>query len=99
MSQQEQKDIHDIEGDKKFKLYKGEGCDKCGDSGYKGRIGVFEVLLITDRIGKHILERAPSNVINKTAIDEGMITIIQDGYMKALEGITTLEEVIRVAVE
>ena len=99
MSDQEKKDIHEIEESKKYQLYKGAGCDKCGDSGYKGRVGIFEVLPMTDRIGKLILERSPSNRIEQEAIDAGMITVAQDGYMKALEGITTLEEVLRVAIE
>jgi len=97
LSPQEVKDIQEITGEKKFKLYKGKGCDKCGDSGYRGRIGVFEVLNITEKIGRLILERAPSNEIEKTAIGDGMITMKQDGYLKALEGLTTIEEVIRVA--
>ena len=99
MSEQEQKDIKEMEGEGKIKLFKGQGCDKCGDSGYKGRIGIFEVLLVSEKIGKLILERAPSNQIEKMSIEEGMITILQDGYMKALEGTTTLEEVLRVAIQ
>lgn len=98
MSDQEKKDMHEIEGTK-FKLYKGKGCDKCGDSGYKGRIGIFEVLPITDKIGKLILQRSPSQEIENMAIGDGMVTVVQDGYLKALEGITTLEEVLRVAIE
>ncbi len=99
LSQEEQKDVHEVEIDKKFKVFKGAGCDKCGGSGYRGRIGIFEVLSVTDKIGKLILERSPSNNIEKVAIEEGMVTIIQDGYMKVLEGITTVEEVMRVAIE
>ena len=99
MSEQELKDIQEMENEGKIKLYKGQGCDKCGDSGYKGRMGIFEVLLVSEKIGKLILERSPSNQIEKMSIEEGMITILQDGYMKALEGITTLEEVLRVAIE
>ncbi len=93
----EAKDMAEVTGAKKFKLYKGKGCDKCGDSGYKGRMGLFEVLNVTEKIGKLILERAPSNDIEKLATDDGMITMKQDGYLKALEGITTIEEVLRVA--
>ena len=98
MSAEEKKDMHEIEGTK-FKLYKGQGCDKCGDSGYKGRIGIFEVLPITDKIGRLILQRSPSREIENTAIEDGMVTVVQDGYLKALEGITTLEEILRVAIE
>ncbi len=97
LDETEAKDIAEISGTKKFKLYKGKGCDKCGDSGYKGRVGLFEVLSISEKIGKLILERAPSNDIETAAITDGMVTMKQDGYLKALEGLTTIEEVIRVA--
>lgn len=93
----ETKDMAEVTGTKKFKLFKGKGCDKCGDSGYKGRVGLFEVLNVTEKVGKLILERAPSNEIENQAIADGMITMKQDGYLKALEGLTTIEEVIRVA--
>ncbi|MBU0999770.1 GspE/PulE family protein, partial [Patescibacteria group bacterium] len=80
-----------------MKLYKGKGCNFCGNTGYLGRIGIFEVLVLTDKISKLVLEHTSSGVIEETAIGEGMITMKQDGYMKALEGITTMEEVLRVA--
>jgi len=99
LSDEEAADVAEIEGKKKLTLFRGKGCDKCGDSGYKGRIGIFEVLPISDQIGKQILERAPSNEIEKTAIEQGMVTMKQDGYMKALEGVTTIEEVLRIAQE
>lgn len=81
----------------KFKLYRGRKCEKCGDSGYLGRVGVFEVLKVTEKIAKLILERAPASEIEKAAVADGMLLMQQDGYLKALEGITTLEEVMRVA--
>jgi type IV pilus assembly protein PilB len=80
-----------------FMLYKGAGCEKCGDSGYYGRIGIYEVLRVTEKIAKFIMERADAATIEKEAMADGMIIMKQDGYMKVLEGITTLEEVIRVA--
>jgi type IV pilus assembly protein PilB len=99
LSEEEAADVSELEGKKKLMLYRGKGCDKCGDSGYKGRIGIFEVLPVTDQVGKLILERSPSNEIEKTAIEQGMVTMKQDGYMKALEGVTTIEEVLRIAQE
>lgn len=81
----------------KITLFKGEGCSKCNDTGYQGRIGIFEIFKVSEKIGKLILERAPAYNIEKQAIEEGMITMKQDGYMKAIEGITTIEEVLRVA--
>ncbi len=83
--------------DKKIVLYKGEGCSECGTTGYSGRIGIFEVLAMSEKIGKLILERAPSSEIEEQAITDGMVTMKQDGYLKVLEGITTMEEVWRVA--
>lgn len=80
-----------------FMLYKGAGCDKCGGSGYYGRIGIFEVLRVTDKIARLIMERADATMVEKAATDDGMIIMKQDGYLKVLDGVTTLEEVIRVA--
>lgn len=84
---------------KETKLYKGKGDADCGNSGYYGRVGIFEVLPVSEQIGRLILERAPSSAIEKTAREEGMITLKQDGYLKVLEGITGIEEVLRVAQE
>ncbi len=84
-------------GGKPVTLSRGRKCDKCGDTGYKGRIGVFEVLKVTEKIGKLILERAPAIQIEQAAVGDGMVLMEQDGYLKALEGVTTLEEVMRVA--
>lgn len=79
------------------KLYKGQGCDFCARTGYLGRIGIFEVLITNESISKLILEHASSGSIESQAKANGMITMKQDGFLKVLEGITTLEEVLRVA--
>ncbi len=78
-------------------LYKGEGCAQCNDTGYSGRIGVFEVIRISEKISKLILERSSAGDIQRLAVEEGMITMKQDGYLKAVEGVTSIEEVLRVA--
>lgn len=78
---------------------KGKKCEKCGGSGYSGRTGIFEVLLMSDTIGRLVLVQRPTREIEQQAIQEGMITLTQDGFMKVLEGITTIEEVLRVAEE
>lgn len=99
LSQEEEKDLKELEGKSKFRLFKGKGCDKCGSSGFKGRVAIFEVLAVSEKIGRLILERAPAGKIEEAAVEEGMVKLIQDGYLKALEGITSLEEVLRVAKE
>lgn len=81
------------------KFFKGKGDADCGNSGYYGRMGIFEVIPVTERIGKLILQRSSSSDIEKAAREEGMVTLKQDGYLKVTEGITTLEEVLRVAQE
>lgn len=83
----------------KITLHRGKGCDKCGNVGYKGRIGIFEVLEMSPAIAQLTLESKPENIIAESAIKEGMLTLLQDGYLRVLEGITTLEEVMRVSKE
>jgi len=80
-------------------LYKGKGCKECNNTGYLGRIGIYESISISQEIAKMILERSTAEDIERQAKKEGMITMKQDGYLKALEGITTIEEVLRVAQE
>lgn len=81
----------------KIELYRGRGCDKCGKTGYKGRTGIFEVLEMNPEVGLLTMESKPEGDIEKQAVADGMLSLIQDGYLKALEGITTLEEVLRVS--
>lgn len=78
-------------------LYKGEGCDECGHTGYSGRTGIFEVLKVDEAIGRMILDNKSSDEIQAYAVQRGMLTMLQDGYLKALDGITTIEEVLRVS--
>ena len=76
-------------------LYKAVGCSECGDTGYRGRVPLFEVLTMTDEIA--LLVGAPMRQIEAKAVDQGMFTLREDGVRLALAGITTLEEVRRVA--
>lgn len=80
-------------------LVVGKGCAECNNSGYQGRVGIFEVLQVTEKISRLILVRETAQTIENQAIADGMITMKQDGYLKALEGVTTIEEVLRVAQE
>lgn len=86
-----------LPADGSMKLYKSQGCPKCNNVGYIGRTGIFEVLVISEKISKQILERSATQDIEKLAIEAGMITLKQDGYLKVLGGITSMEEVLRVA--
>ncbi len=75
----------------------GEPCKECGGVGYIGRMGIFEVMPVSAKIGKLIMERSAASSIETQAVADGMILMKQDGYIKALEGVTTLDEVLRVA--
>jgi type II secretory ATPase GspE/PulE/Tfp pilus assembly ATPase PilB-like protein len=88
-----------LPANKQITLYRGKPTPENNNSGYKGRVAIFEVMPITEKISRMILQRSPADAIEKEAYAEGMITLKQDGYMKALDGITTLEEVLRVAEE
>lgn len=76
-------------------LYRPVGCDKCHGLGYKGRLGIFEVLTISENIEKLIMEMAGERELMQTALEDGMITMAQDGILKAVEGLTSMEEVWR----
>jgi type IV pilus assembly protein PilB len=83
---------HDI-GDKVF--YYGRGCPNCNDTGYKGRKGIFELLVINDEIRELINERAPTVVIRQKAVELGMVTLREDGLRGIFDGETTIEEVLK----
>jgi type II secretory ATPase GspE/PulE/Tfp pilus assembly ATPase PilB-like protein len=75
------------------KLYRPKGCPKCNGLGYKGRLGIFEVLTINQEIEKLILEMAGETELAVAAMESGMITMLQDGILKAVAGITSIDEV------
>jgi len=77
-------------------FYQGKGCKECNHTGYRGRIALFEILVISPTIKKLIIERVESTLILKTACEEGTITLYQDALQRALQGKTTIEEVVRV---
>lgn len=81
------------------KLYRGKGCEQCGNLGYLGRIGIYEVLSVSEKISRLIIAHEDAATIEKQAMADGMITMKQDGYLKVLAGETTIEEVLRVAQE
>jgi type IV pilus assembly protein PilB len=79
--------------------YRGEGCDHCSGTGYNGRVGIYELLTLNDRITKLVLENQPSGVIRKAAIEDGMTTLRKAALKKLKQGITTVEEVLRVTMD
>ncbi|MHB8443141.1 MAG: GspE/PulE family protein [Patescibacteria group bacterium] len=80
-------------------LSRGKGCDACNNTGYLGRIGIFEVLIVNDVIRDLILKKASTDEIDKVARSNNMMSLVQNGFLKVLDKITTLEEVYRVAKE
>jgi len=82
----------------KFRAYKGQGCKSCQNTGYKGRIGLIETLVLTPAIRNLILEKAQEHVITEAARKEGMKTLRENGIEKVVNGATTIEEVLRVTV-
>ncbi|MCJ7664184.1 MAG: Flp pilus assembly complex ATPase component TadA, partial [Desulfobacterales bacterium] len=82
-----------------FKCYKGMGCSKCSSIGYRGRLSLFEVMPTTDELQELTLRRAAANELKRAAIQTGMRTLRQSGIAKIKQGITTIEEVLRVTVD
>jgi type IV pilus assembly protein PilB len=80
------------------KLLKGRGCGECGNTGYKGRMGIYEIFTISDEMQDMIFREASSFEIKETAVKNGMRTLRQDGLRKVLSGITTIDEVVRVTI-
>ena len=80
-------------------LYRGQGCDDCRGTGYRGRTGIYELFPITEDVRSLILRRASSREIRRQAIEAGMTTLRLDGWEKARDGVTTVEEILRVTQE
>jgi len=82
-----------------FQCYKGAGCSKCSNIGYRGRLSLFEVMPMDDEVKELTLRRAPANEIRRAAVQTGMKTLRQSGIAKIKQGVTTIEEVLRVTVD
>lgn len=82
---------------KKLMIPKIVGCEKCNNTGYMGRVAIYEVMPINEKLSKLIIEKATASQLQSTAMEDGMLSMKQDGYAKVLEGVTTMEEVVRVA--
>lgn len=80
-------------------LFRAKGCDRCSGEGYRGRVGIYEVFEMTTEIRKLIMESATSEMLEKEAKSAGMTTMVEDGFLKVIEGMTSIEEVLRVTKE
>jgi general secretion pathway protein E len=78
------------------KIYRGKGCPSCLNTGYRGRTGIFELMILDDSIKNLILKTSDANAIKRQAVEQGMLSLRQDGAQKVLDGITTIEEVFRI---
>jgi type IV pilus assembly protein PilB len=78
---------------------KGKGCDKCNKTGYKGRVGLYEVMEVTEDLRELVLVGASALELRRKAVDEGMITLRGSGLRKVKEGVTTIDEVVRETVK
>ena len=81
------------------KIYRGRGCPSCLNTGYRGRTGIFESMILSDTLKSLIIKTSDANAIKNMAVDQGMITLRQDGAQKVLNGITTIEEIFRVTYQ
>ena len=88
-----------LAGQRDIKFARGKGCMRCKDSGYKGRIGIFELMIVDDKLRALIASKAPREEIKRSAESAGMLSLKEDGFNKVKERITTLEEVLRFTQE
>jgi general secretion pathway protein E len=88
-----------LAGDAPVTLYRAKGCSACNGSGYHGRIAIIEVLTLSDAIRRLILQHADAGSLRQAAREEGMLSMYEDGCLKALDGTTNIEEVLRVTQE
>jgi type II secretory ATPase GspE/PulE/Tfp pilus assembly ATPase PilB-like protein len=84
---------------KEKRFFSGKGCDRCMGVGHKGRVGVFEIMKITTEIQQLVIQKALPSIVQSVAIKNGMITMEQDGILKALAGVTSVSEVLSVVKE
>ncbi|MDX9823260.1 MAG: ATPase, T2SS/T4P/T4SS family, partial [Syntrophales bacterium] len=85
--------------DDKFTMYRPKGCEACDKSGYKGRMGIHELLVGTDEIKRLIQKKSTVEVIREKAMEEGMTTLLQDGIQKSIQGATDFHQVRRVCIK
>ncbi len=82
----------------RHKIFKGAGCKTCRGTGYKGRIGIYELMVTDDELRDLCSQRISAGIIRRKALEKGMVTLRQDGYRKVLSGITTVDEVVTATI-
>ncbi len=92
-------DLSEVHSLKDITFFRGAGCARCFDTGYKGRLGIYEIFEMTPAASQLILQKQPRATIFTQAVNDGMITIVQDAFVKAKRGLTTIEEILRVTKE
>lgn len=85
----------ELKGNSEHTFYEGKGCEHCNQSGFKGRLGIYEVLVVDQQVRDAILRKASADELRATAIKNGMTTMLQDGLEKAKQGLTTISEILR----
>ena len=80
---------------KHLTFFKGQGCDTCGETGYKGRQGLYEVMAMTSAVRRMVLKGGSTEELREQAVKDGMLTLRMDGMLKVKRGITTLDEVVK----
>jgi type IV pilus assembly protein PilB len=89
---------HAVESSEEITLFRALGCPRCSNTGYKGRMGIYEIMLVTEAIERLIIERKKADAIGLVARAEGMMALRQDGLERVLQGMTSIEEISRVIV-
>ena len=97
MSEKESK-LEEIKAEaEKITFYEAKGCEECNNSGFKGRLAIFEIMQMTNEVAKLTIERADTNRLRQQAQKDGMTLLLEDGIRKIAQGLTTIEEVLSVA--
>lgn len=91
--------MQQAEAGQTFKLYHGKGCEHCNGIGYRGQLGLFELLIANEEISDLVMKRAPASKIREAGMKNGMRTLRQEGWEKVKAGLTTVSEIVRVTFE
>ncbi len=85
-----------LQGFKSEKVYQGKGCDRCRKTGYSGRLGIYELLVMDDHLRDMVTRNPDVNLLRKMCRERGLVTLREDGFQKVMEGKTTIDEILRV---